>query len=549
MTMQRKLAHGKEWKRLYIALYLCMAMLTLFFLLFCAKSENRVFRTRETTGYHIQETLQSNVKAAPETPAGIQKEYILKPELTAGSENSLIFYQVHHSVELYLEGELVFSLMPEAEGLSGGTVGCSWIVFPLRAVDAGSEIRVSLTPLYSEVKDRVPEFFVGSSHEVFRKQIGEDFPDFILGSLSVIVGIVFACISLVTMVVYRRTNSLMYLGCSSAFMGLWKLTDIRSATILFPQNPALTSALSLIMLPMAATSFAFFIQEEIGHGRYRFLNSVCVISACVTIGQLLMQAAGIRSLRENLILSHGVIFLTALAVGWIVILETVRFKPSRKLFVTCLCYILCIVATVADILYFYLSGSSNNIASTLMIFLVYIVTMGILSVTELNQEANTDFCTGLFNRSRCNELILDKTPVSEQTCFMMFDLNGLKRINDTRGHEVGDRLISGFAKVFRQSMPSQAFLGRYGGDEFIAVLRKCDEDMAGKILADIASEVEKHNAVNVDLPISYSVGYAISDAYPECTMLMLLEEADYQMYRDKKAYYEHCRKEAWMRTE
>ena len=114
---------------------------------------------------------------------------------------------------------------------------------------------------------------------------------------------------------------------------------------------------------------------------------------------------------------------------------------------------------------------------------------------------------------------------------------------------MGDRLINGFAKVFRQSMPSQAFLGRYGGDEFIAVLRKCDEDMAGKILTDIASEVEKHNAANPELPISYSVGYAISTAHPECTMLMLLEEADYQMYRDKKAYYENCRKEAWMRTE
>ena len=66
MTMQRKLPRGKEWKRLYIALYLCMGMLTLFFLLFCAKSENRVFGTRETTGYHIQNIVQSNVKAAPE---------------------------------------------------------------------------------------------------------------------------------------------------------------------------------------------------------------------------------------------------------------------------------------------------------------------------------------------------------------------------------------------------------------------------------------------------------------------------------------------------
>ena len=106
-------------------------------------------------------------------------------------------------------------------------------------------------------------------------------------------------------------------------------------------------------------------------------------------------------------------------------------KPNRKVFATCLCFILCIAAVAADILYFYLSGSSNNITGTLMIFLVYIIVMGILSVTELNQEANIDFYTGLYNRSRCNELILNETPVGEQTCFMMFDLNGLKRINDT----------------------------------------------------------------------------------------------------------------------
>ena len=549
MTMQRKLAHGKEWKRLYTALYLCMGMLTLFFLVFCTGSGNRSFMTRDETGYHIQTAVQSNVIEAPQTPAGIQKEYILTLAPTGGSENSLIFYQVHHSVELYLEGELVYSLTPGAEALSGGTVGCSWIVFPLWENDGGKELRVVMTPLYDEVKDRVPEFFVGSSYEVLRNQIVEDFSDLILGSLVVIAGIVFAVISLATMVIYRSTNSLLYLGCFSAFMGLWKLTDIRSATILFPQNPAQVAAVSLIMLPMAATAFAFFVQEEIGHGRYRFLNFVCIFSACVTIGELLMQAAGIRALRENLIFSHGVILLTVLAVGWIVILEMVRHKPSRKIVITSVCYILCIVATVSDILFFYLSGSSNNIASTLMIFLVYNVIMGILAVRELNQEVNIDFATGLLNRSRCNELILDQAPVAEQTCFMMFDLNGLKRINDTRGHEVGDRLISGFAKVLRSAMPTQAFLGRYGGDEFIAVLRKCNTDFAEKLLADIASKVEKHNEANRDFTISYSVGYALSDAYPECTMLMLLEEADYQMYRDKKAYYENSRKEAWMRTE
>ena len=50
---------------------------------------------------------------------------------------------------------------------------------------------------------------------------------------------------------------------------------------------------------------------------------------------------------------------------------------------------------------------------------------------------------------------------------IMFDLNNLKRANDTYGHAVGDQLITNFARLLRNAIPAKDFVGRYGGDEFI----------------------------------------------------------------------------------
>ena len=52
----------------------------------------------------------------------------------------------------------------------------------------------------------------------------------------------------------------------------------------------------------------------------------------------------------------------------------------------------------------------------------------------------------------------------------MFDLNNLKEVNDTLGHAAGDSMIANFAHILRKVVPEKDFVGRYGGDEFIAIL-------------------------------------------------------------------------------
>lgn len=57
---------------------------------------------------------------------------------------------------------------------------------------------------------------------------------------------------------------------------------------------------------------------------------------------------------------------------------------------------------------------------------------------------------------------------------MIFDLNDLKYTNDTLGHEAGNQMIKQFAHILSSQLPGMAFVGRYGGDEFLAMIRHCD---------------------------------------------------------------------------
>ena len=79
---------------------------------------------------------------------------------------------------------------------------------------------------------------------------------------------------------------------------------------------------------------------------------------------------------------------------------------------------------------------------------------------ELRKKAYLDLHTGLPNKSRCEELLLANDNLTELTTVAIFDLNGLKEVNDTIGHLAGDTLIMNFANILRTSIPQQHFVGR-----------------------------------------------------------------------------------------
>lgn len=154
---------------------------------------------------------------------------------------------------------------------------------------------------------------------------------------------------------------------------------------------------------------------------------------------------------------------------------------------------------------------------------------------ELTKKAYVDIHTGLANKSRCNELFASQTPIKKMTACMMFDLNDLKYVNDTLGHIAGDTLIETFAMLLKKSVPNGNFLGRYGGDEFVVVLYKTNEQEIQQILAQLQDDTKEVSFMGETMSIRFAYGYDASWYHDTCTLKELLDQADYNMYRNKKA--------------
>ena len=153
---------------------------------------------------------------------------------------------------------------------------------------------------------------------------------------------------------------------------------------------------------------------------------------------------------------------------------------------------------------------------------------------NLIKEMHIDVHTGLPNKNRCEDMFNNEA-VNGNVCIVMFDLNGLKATNDKLGHISGDALIKGFADILKNSIRGEDFIGRYGGDEFVAVIYNTDIDGLEKIFKRIEQNVERFNKENSKLNLSYAYGYSFSSGRIDCTMKQLLAEADENMYKNKTA--------------
>ena len=152
----------------------------------------------------------------------------------------------------------------------------------------------------------------------------------------------------------------------------------------------------------------------------------------------------------------------------------------------------------------------------------------------LEQRAYTDAHTGLPNKGACEALLRDQNTVIEPTACVMFDLNNLKTINDTMGHSAGDRLILNFARLLRSVIPDKDFVGRYGGDEFMAVIYHTSQTEIEELLQSLCREKDTLNSNGDQIPIDYACGWALSIDESACTLRMLLDKADSYMYENKQ---------------
>lgn len=142
-----------------------------------------------------------------------------------------------------------------------------------------------------------------------------------------------------------------------------------------------------------------------------------------------------------------------------------------------------------------------------------------------------DRLTGLYNRRYIEkQMEIIETAETMPTSIIMADLNGLKLVNDTYGHEAGDKLLINAANALKRSCRENDQVARWGGDEFIILMPSGSLKDAEKVVRHILSEISRLNIGAI--PISIAIGVA-GRSEENTKMIDVLREAENRMYRQK----------------
>lgn len=156
------------------------------------------------------------------------------------------------------------------------------------------------------------------------------------------------------------------------------------------------------------------------------------------------------------------------------------------------------------------------------------------AVHAASRAARTDALTGIANRLAWEEALV--TAAADPSAGVVVgDVDGLKHVNDTLGHDRGDELIQSVAAAIRDAAGGRALLvARLGGDEFGCLLRAVDEDGCAALVADLGRAVAGLPPIEPGVAVSASFGGAL--ARTSGSLAAAIEEADRRAYVEKATH-------------
>jgi diguanylate cyclase (GGDEF)-like protein len=154
------------------------------------------------------------------------------------------------------------------------------------------------------------------------------------------------------------------------------------------------------------------------------------------------------------------------------------------------------------------------------------------------EESREDFLTKLYNKRAIDELINVKEAEFERYghnfSVIFLDLDHFKSINDTYGHDAGDAVLAAFAKMLKAEARSTDIVGRFGGEEFIAILAETDLSGGVSFAEKLRQKVSRARFMYKDERIKLTVSCGVSERAANASLRGVMKSADEFVYKAKK---------------
>ena len=148
--------------------------------------------------------------------------------------------------------------------------------------------------------------------------------------------------------------------------------------------------------------------------------------------------------------------------------------------------------------------------------------------TELDNAVYSDALTGIANRYSVDAFIGQFTgkQLPEDMGVVTLEMTNLQEINKAQGHSGGDLAIQAFATILQNAAGRACFIGRNGGNKFVAIFRDCTDARLERFLDKVASLTEERNIAHDDVPIRYTAGTAFNEGGEAGTVTELIALSD-----------------------
>jgi diguanylate cyclase (GGDEF)-like protein len=181
----------------------------------------------------------------------------------------------------------------------------------------------------------------------------------------------------------------------------------------------------------------------------------------------------------------------------------------------------------------YLEIRFSKISENNILAIIRDVTEKALSAQELYQFSIMDKLTEVYNRNYFEQIASQWHDLEKQQIgIFMVDIDGLKLVNDTLGHEVGDKYLCTIAQTLKLVFPQPGMVFRAGGDEFAVIVSGWNDDRMLDAKESLIDEVRELNKEGYPIPFSISIGFSIANS--TCNSISeMIKCADDYMYRQK----------------
>jgi len=467
-------------------------------------------------------------------------------------DTALVFRARSCYVNLYENNELIHKDYRIDSSLYGVSPGSRWHLVSLGASQTPVTLCLEVTACYTNSDGLIDNIYLGNTQDIYRKITSERIFGFIISAFLYICGFIIILLYFYMRRRYKVGKDLLYLGLATFFSAQWSSAE-SLLWQLFLGHSELIHLFSYTALTAIPLSYGMLACHRLKGKPRAFSVVFSTLSAVTLIATTALQVFGILDFHYSLVFVRIlVVFLIPLMVPLVFSYTDSSNRQSQKLIILPLLAILvlCIAVSLTKYILGSYSDYSSYVRIALLSFLLCLIVYQFNQIVStfskgmkadmLHDLALTDYMTGLYNRTAFNEhtpeydhIIASFSPLG----VIQFDVNNLKKVNDTLGHEKGDQMIKAVADGLRYAFDEYrdtCFSYRTGGDEFLTVISAVNADeiyhTCIKRLMAYCDEFNRQPDLGFTLVIAH--GYVLTKG--NTTLAEAIDEADVLMYENKR---------------